>query len=81
MTLFEVKIAKGQIHAHDRYGRRYRINGLLIKRERGGEVLYTKNDNEHFCGCYSKGDFYRTAVCVGTCSKAFLISGNLINLI
>lgn len=77
----EVKILKGKRHAVDRNGTRYRINGLLIKKDRGGEVLYTPGDNEHFCGRYSKGDFYRAAVCEGTYSQAFLLDKNLINLL
>jgi len=81
MKLIEVKILKGQRHAVDKNGIRYRINGLLIHKDRGGEVLYTAGDNEHFCGHYSKGDFYRAAVCVDTYSQAFLLDKNLINLI
>ena len=81
MKIIEVKIQKGQKHCVDKHGHRYRINGLLIKKDRGGEILYTIDDNEHFCGIYSKGDFYKAAVKEGTYQHGFLLDRNLINLI
>lgn len=77
----EVKILKGKRHAIDRKGNRYRINGLLIKKDMGREVLYTLGDNENLCGIYSKGDFYKAVVCEGTYSNASLLGKNLINLL
>lgn len=81
MRLIEVRILKGQKRAVDKHGNNYRINGLLIKKERGGEILYVKDDNEHFCGSFSKGDFFRAACAENTYSHGFLIERNLINLI
>lgn len=78
--LIEVRIQK-KGRCVDKHGNTYRINGLIIKKDRGGEVLYVHGDNEHFAGRFSKGDFYDAVVMEGTYSYGFLIDRNLINLI
>lgn len=81
MREIEVKITKGQRHAFDRYGKRYRINGILIRKDRGGESLFSPFDSEHFCGRFSRGDFFNLVAGEETYSQAFLIGPTTINLL